>query len=653
MYDDDEEIKRKRRNLILIIVVIAIIIVILLFLLIAKTNGSGKSAKDTDMKCTLEIVSGEKDRQGNYTGNVVVGFAEVTPESSVVKKQVGVKESNSNKDTYTVKKKGTTTVKGFIYNKKGQVATCSTSVTIVSDSGNCKLSVVDGTPGDLNWYTSDVVVRLDTVDTGNLTIKKYYITKKDEKAPDKNLDTFTVTEEGKTELVGTLEYSNGNKSTCNITINKDSVKPTCTLKVVSGEANGNGTYSGDVKVAIENATDDTSGIETKGVGKGNSLDGEEYSIKEFKTEEVKGYVKDKAGNENTCAIKVTKAEKPSAPPAPAPNPNGGVGAPGATVVNNTNWMCQLTVSGSQKNGVYYGAVIVGFSKINAGLSSSSITVGDKTAADYVAIPQPTKATQYTANARVTYSGGGSATCSITFTIDPTVDAVNYFKRNAQVGQVVNYNPGTWGNTVNMPTKDGELGGYYQGRSKNSSVSCKDAQGTSPFSGWRIAYVGDKIKLIHAGVPICMHHVAGQNYSYALSKINDHRNAAVFIDNNVAEDAYYMTDQDFSNFTRKKEPPQVPIAVGEFYYLGGNYTPTQTAVSYLEATGGNHPQYMAGTLGLRPIVTLKSNVGARSDGNAWQLVVVNRATDNDDDSKLSNRINDRLSSAIAEVESLYY
>ena len=649
MYDDDEEIKRKRRNLILIIVVIAIIIVILLFLLIAKTKNSGKSAKDTDMKCTLDIISGDKDRNGNYTGNVVVGFSEVTPKSSVVKQQVGIKESDSNKETYTVTKKGTTTVKGFIYNKKGQVETCSTTVTIVSGNGGCKLTVADGTKGELNWYTSDVTVRLDTVDTGNLTIKNYYINKKDEKKPDKDIDTFKVTEEGKTELVGTIEYSNGNKSTCNITINKDSVKPKCALKVTSGEDNGNGTYSGDVKVGISEATDETSGVESKGIGTESNYKDEEYKITEFKKEDVTGFVKDKAGNISSCKLSVTKAEKPTPAPQPAPSPGGGHTPSGATVVNTKNWMCELTVSGSNKNGVYYGAVIVGFSKVNAGLSSSTITVGNKSGADYVAIGQPNTATQYTANAKVTYAGGGSATCSITFTIDPTVDAVNYFKKNARVNDVVNYNPGTWGNTVNMPTKDGELGGYYQGQSKNNSVACKDAQGVSQFSGWRIAYVGDKIKLVHAGVPICIHHKTGQNYSYALNRINDHRNAAVFIDSTYAEDAYYMTTQDFSNLSHTGGL----VANGEFYYLGGAYTPDSAAINYLIATGGVGSAYMDGTLGLRPIVTLKSNVGARASGNVWQLVVVNRAMNEEDDSKLTNRINDKLSSAIAEVESLYY
>ena len=63
MYDDDEEIKRKRRNLILIILIIIAIIILLIVFLINRKNFS---IFNNGMSCELQIVSGAKDKDGNY-----------------------------------------------------------------------------------------------------------------------------------------------------------------------------------------------------------------------------------------------------------------------------------------------------------------------------------------------------------------------------------------------------------------------------------------------------------------------------------------------------------------------------------------------------------------------------------------------------------
>ena len=686
MYDDEEEIRRKRRNLILIIVVIVAIIILLLILLFVKTKNSGKKNDDNKMECTLKIVSGDQDSEGNYTGNVVVGFDKISPEKEITSKNVGIKESKRNGETYTVNKVGTVTVQGFIYNKKGEVKTCSTEVTVSAPKGGCKLSVTSGTEGDLGWYTSDVAVKLDSVETGNLTVSKYYITLKDEKtAPSENSDTYTVKNEGVTSLVGTIEYTNGNKSTCNLEVKKDTVKPECTLKVTSGESLGDGKYTGDVKVGFDKATDETSGVGSKGFGTAEDYGNSEYVFTAFETKEVTGFVRDKAGNLNSCKLTVTKAKEGSSGGSgsggsgsggsgsggsggsgSSGSGSGGSGSggsggyvpTGATVVNSSNRMCELMVNGAKIGGNFYSTVVVSFSKVNAGLTSSRITVNGQSDANQVTIAAPKSNATYTATASVTYNNGQTVSCSVNFGIYPSLDKVNYFKNNARFGQVVDYNPGVWATTAAMPTtSDGQIGGYYQGQSKNGSVACKDAGGPATKTGWYIYEVGNQVKIIHAGIPLCMYHSPDVRYTNALSVMNNHGNAAVFKDaGGLAADAYYTTLTDYTNLLSKGG-----AAVREVYYLAGannnaGYS-TDSFATYdkaLWATSGDRVFATSGTMGLRPIVVLNAGVGASvgSDG-AWHLELVSRAENNDDDSKLYERVNGTLTSTIADVESLYH
>lgn len=687
MYDDEEEIKRKRRNLILIIVVIVAIIILLLILLFVKTSNSGKKKdNNNNMECSLKIVSGDQDSEGNYTGNVVVGFDKVSPEGEITSKNVGIQESKRNGETYTVNKVGTVTVKGFIYNKKGEVQTCSTEVTVSAPKGGCKLSVTSGTEADLGWYTSDVAVKLDSVETGNLTVSKYYIALKDaEKLPDENSDTYTVKTEGVTYLVGTIEYTNGNKSTCNLEVKKDSVKPECTLKVTSGESLGDGKYTGDVKVGFDKATDESSGVGSKGFGTAENFSNEEYEFTAFETKEVVGYVRDKAGNLNSCKLTVTKAKEGSSGGSggngsggngsggngsggngSGGNGSGGNGSSGsggyvptgASVVTTSTRMCELMVNGAKMDGNFYSTVAVSFSKVNAGLVSSLITVNGQSDANKVTIAAPKTNTNYTATATVTYNNGQTVSCSVKFGIYPSLDKVNYFKNNAKFGQMVDYNPGVWATTAAMPTStDGQIGGYYQGQSKNGNVACKDAGGPATRTGWYVYEVGNQVKLIHAGIPLCMYHSPDVKYTNALSVMNNHGNAAVFKDaGGLATDAYYATLTDYTNLYNQGGAP-----VGEVYYLAGannnaGYS-TDSFATYdkaLWATSGNRVFATSGTMGLRPIVVLNAKVGATvgSDG-VWHLELVNRASNNDDDTKLVERVNGSLTSTIADVESLYY
>ena len=117
----------------------------------------------------------------------------------------------------------------------------------------------------------------------------------------------------------------------------------------------------------------------------------------------------------------------------------------------------------------------------------------------------------------------------------------------------------------------------------------------------------------------------------------------------------MTLTDYSNLNNRGGGG----AVGELYYLGGannasgySIASFNGATNLLWAATGGQVYGTTGTLGLRPIVVLNSNVGATVANGQWQLELVNRSVE-DEDSNLSDRLNGKVSSALAGVESLYY
>ena len=117
MYADDEELRKKRRKLILVIIVIILLIVALGYFLFTRAPGS---LFGNGMSCTLKIVDGQKDKDGNYISPVTVGFDKVSPEGKITKKVIGLSESEADGEEFVIKKAGTVTVKGFVYNSKNR-----------------------------------------------------------------------------------------------------------------------------------------------------------------------------------------------------------------------------------------------------------------------------------------------------------------------------------------------------------------------------------------------------------------------------------------------------------------------------------------------------------------------------------------------------
>ena len=666
MYDDDEEIKRKRRNLILIIFLIIAIIILLIVFLINRKNFS---IFNNGMSCELQVISGQKDQDGKYLEPVVVGFSKVDPENKITKKVVGPSEKEAAGETYTITKEGVTTIKGFVYNAKNQVSTCTLEVDVAKTTGKCNIEVTEGTKGEGTWYTSDVKVKLTATDTGDLNITKYNISVKDKKTDD-NKDTYSVTANGSTELVGTIEYSNGKSTTCTKSIKIDKNKPTCSLKVTSGEKSGN-VYTSNVTVEIGSTKDEESGVLGSGFGTKDNFSETKYVIKEDGTKEVVGYVKDKAGNLNTCKLSITKGKESSGSGSSGSgssgngssgNGSGGSGSSssgtpsGSTVVQKQEKICSLRATGVEKGGVYTEDVVISFKEVNEGVKASYITVGDRFAGyESVYVYGITSPQEFTANATVWYNDGKQATCSLKFTVDPTKDVVKYFLKYAKVGDKTDYSAGNWTTTSNISSKDGGLGGYRAGTSKDGTISCHSGESPSK-TGW-VVYkkANNRIELIHAGTPICMTHTE-TGYQTALGVINTPGNAYTFV-TSYAQSAYYLTWEGYGYLSVYGNQL---IHNGQYYYLAGNPNNKEYNTDYLNAyfptklwaydPNKRVHSFESGTLGLRPIVVLKSNVGAIYSNGYWYLRTASK--DVEDEYTVNNEIFDNILESIISDSGLY-
>ena len=636
MYDDDEELKKKRRRLILVIIVILLLIIGLGYFLFTRAPGS---LFGNGMSCKLKVVDGEKDKDGNYVSPVTIGFEKATPEDKITKKVIGLSESDADGDTYVINKSGTVTVKGFVYNEKNQVATCSLPVSVAKSTGKCVLEVTGGTMGENNWYLTNVNVKLTTIDTGDLTISKYYVHEKNSEIPNNNVDTYTVKNDGTTSLEAVVYYSSGKTTTCTLEVKKDSTKPTCGLNF-SGTKNAKGQYTSNINVTIKDAKDANSGVSDSGFGSETNHEDQEIVLTENKTHNVVGYVRDKAGNIGSCTGSVTKVAQSSGGSGGSSGSSGSGGSSShpATVVKSNNKMCALAVTGANNNGVYTQNVVVSFQTLNDGVASTNITVDGKSGSDVVYITGVTSKKSYKAVGTATYSNGQTVTCTKEFTIDPTQDVVRYFLVNAKVGDKVNYTAGKYSSSSSVGG-DGSFGGYSSGQSKEATIRCASGDYGSA-TGWRVFMVnGSNVYLIHAGTPICFNHTNTAYYN-ALNALNSTAYSSQFINSAYARSARFMT---WSDYGYLKKYSTTLLNTGSTYYLAGADNESGYSSSYLRSyypnylwgyvsSSGTHSN-IQGVHGARPIVLLNTNVGATYSGGQWNLTIANRSVglDDEDDS----------------------
>lgn len=339
MYDNEDEISGKRRRLIIIIaIVIAAIVAIILFLVFRAIGGSKKSG---ELTCELEVLNGATpDANGIYNDEIEVGYKRVglvSDDYQLIKQTVGMSDNSKNTGSFKITKSGKYKVHGYLQDSNGNEGTCELEVAVQVSKPTCELEVKTGQLGTNGWYNTNVEVGFkDKSSNSAAEIVKYFIDKAgagDISSRDVNNDTFTVADEGETELVAYIVDSEGKSGTCNLTIKKDSTPPTCTLKVLTGTLS-DGVYTDPPTIGFEGATDNLTDVTEKGVGTTKNYASTSYTLNENGTFSIYGYVKDGAGNEGTCSISVTKGTASG-----GDNPGGGGGNPGGgggggTVVDN-------------------------------------------------------------------------------------------------------------------------------------------------------------------------------------------------------------------------------------------------------------------------------------------------------------------------------
>ena len=183
---------------------------------------------------------------------------------------------------------------------------------VVISNPSCTLKVVKGT-GSNGKYTSDVVIGFASkkASTG-ASITDYGVGLK----VNYEDSIYTVKSYGKTKVYGYVKDSNGKTAVCNITVEKvkqtpvEVGSPSCSLKVVSGTLNSNGTYKSDIVIGFDkvnagkNAT-----LKGSGVGITTNYTNKTFTVTDEGTTKVYGYVKNSSGKTATCSIEVTKETK--------------------------------------------------------------------------------------------------------------------------------------------------------------------------------------------------------------------------------------------------------------------------------------------------------------------------------------------------------
>ena len=287
-------------------------------------NSNGKTAvcsivvkKDTvKPNCNIAVLSGSKGSDGSYNSDVVVGLTSKTDATSGVK-AFGVVESATPKyngnPTLKITTNGTHKIYGYVKDTSGNVNSCN--ITIKRNAGDkptstpsCSLNVANGTLGNNGWYVSNVIVGFATKSTtGGAKITGFGLGTSENY---NNNTTYTVSKDGSITVYGYVKDSYGNKAVCSKTIKRDATKPSCVLKVISGTYNSSGYYTSDIVIGFSSKSDATSGMNSFGIGKSTTYGGNTtYKITTVGKHTVYGYVKDNAGNTNTCSITVEKQNK--------------------------------------------------------------------------------------------------------------------------------------------------------------------------------------------------------------------------------------------------------------------------------------------------------------------------------------------------------
>ncbi len=162
---------------------------------------------------------------------------------------------------------GASTLTYKVSDRAGNTKTCST-ISVKKDATKpiCSSSVTSGTLGKNSWYTSKTVDTKATCSDATSGCNKTWLTTTGaaRRVSSQQLSSFTIlsNEEGTSNLTYKVSDMAGNEKTCSVlTVNKDSVAPTCNPKA-SGTTGLNGWYKSPQVTTTPKCDDKTSGCDT-------------------------------------------------------------------------------------------------------------------------------------------------------------------------------------------------------------------------------------------------------------------------------------------------------------------------------------------------------------------------------------------------------
>ena len=615
MYDTDEEIRRKRRTLMITIAIVAVLILALIIFLFSRGSGkrnNNNSDASKEITCSLGVQGDVlPDNNGVYHQPVTIEYKNIvgiSKDYQIVKRTIGTVDRSSNKETFLATNTGNYHVYGFVQDSAGHRGKCELKFQITLSVPSCELEVTKGTLGDNEWYRSDIEVGFKSMSSNNasISIAKYYIEKDSngdstgitKAEPTENIEKYAVADNGTTSLIGHVIDTAGNEGVCRITVKKDSTVPTCKLKVNSGTLNNKGEYTDNPEIGIDTVNDEISTVASKGVGISKNYDQETFKVTANGKTTVVGYVKDKAGNEGTCSIEITR---------PTPQQGGGGGT---TPTPTSRPTCKVTLSPAI-NGTYTQNVkaTLTYSTTN-GASITSYGIAETET--YNSKKEITISNNGTHRVYgiVKDSNGKVAKCqSEQFTINKGELLFN----KVAVGDYVNYDAGVWTETRTEKAEDGYYWGMKSGTTKQTGVRCNAAD-SSTRSGWMVlAKTNNQVLLIHAGTPECVYHGRVSTTNVINVMLSE---AQKYVNTKYAN-GYTALSCSTPGFECNKTSYSGAVFVtGTAYFIVQNGASDGLGAI---TPAGNKEFYTLRSVGIRPVIQLR--VDARTSGKVngvWQL-----------------------------------
>ena len=140
------------------------------------------------------------------------------------------------KNTYKISTNttGTVTVYGYVKDRAGNVTKCSKQIKKDNVKPNCTISISSGTKGNkdgnVQWYKSDVTVKLTNITDTGAGISNYFINKTatatDASFPSEPSSTYTQSTTAGTTLYGHVKDKAGNIQNCSVKVYVDKTAPT-------------------------------------------------------------------------------------------------------------------------------------------------------------------------------------------------------------------------------------------------------------------------------------------------------------------------------------------------------------------------------------------------------------------------------------------